>query len=240
MKKKNNIKQIAILAGGLSTRLYPITKKIPKSMVKINGRPFFEYQIDLCKKNGIEEIVLCVGHLWEQIRNHFGDGSRFGIKIIYSVENERLDTGGALKNALPHLDERFFVMYGDSYLDVDWQEIADFHEKSDALGLMTTYQNNWQIEPSRVLLTPNGYVAEFNKENPRPEMKFLEYGLNILPKFIINKIAEKSFPISRYFDLFIEKKQLISFESKKRFYEIGCREGKEAFKKYISKNNKNS
>ncbi len=220
-----NIKQIVILAGGLATRLHPITEKIPKSMVEVNGRPFFEYQIDLCKKNGIEEIVLCVGHLWEQIRDYFGDGSKFGIKIIYSVENKRLDTGGAIKLALPYLDEKFFVMYGDSFLDIDWKKIADFYAKSKAEGLMTVYKNNWKLEPSRVLLDDKGFVKEYNKENPRREMQYMEYGLNILPKKIIGTVPEKSFPISRYFDILMNKKQLISYESKKRFYEIGCHEG---------------
>ncbi|OGI27385.1 MAG: hypothetical protein A2359_01075 [Candidatus Moranbacteria bacterium RIFOXYB1_FULL_43_19] len=235
MKKKKGIRQIVILAGGYATRLHPITIKIPKSMVEINGRPFFEYQVELCKKNGIEEIILCVGHLWEQIRDHFGDGNQFGIKIVYSVENEKLDTGGAIKNALPHLDEKFFVMYGDSFLDIDWKKIAEFYARSKAEGLMTVYKNNWKLEPSRVLLDDMGYAKEYNKENPRREMKYMEYGLNILPKKIIGKVREKSFPISRYFDILMDKRQLISCESKKRFYEIGCREGKETFKKYISK-----
>lgn len=225
MKKKESIKQIVILAGGLATRLYPITHKIPKSMVSIHGKPFLEYQIDLCKKNGIEEIVLCVGHLWEQIREYFGDGKKFGVKITYSVENEKLDTGGAIKNALPHLDEKFFVMYGDSFLDIDWEKIAEFHAKSKAEGLMTVYKNNWKLEPSRVLLDDAGYIKEYNKENPRREMKYMEYGLNILPKKIIDKVREKSFPISRYFDILMDKRQLISYESRKRFYEIGCHEG---------------
>ena len=226
------MKQIVILAGGLATRLYPITKDIPKSMVLVKGKPFLEYQIELCKKNGISEIVMCVGHLWEQIESYFGDGKKFGIKIKYSVEKERLDTGGALKNAFPLLDDEFFVMYGDSYLSIDWQKISVFHQEVSKKGVMTVYENNWRIEPSKIILDKTGkMIHEFNKENPRPEMKFTEYGINILPKEIISQVLEKIFPISRYFDLLIKEKQLAAFVSPERFQEVGSFEGLEAMQK---------
>lgn len=228
------MKQIVILAGGLATRLYPITKDIPKSMVLVKGKPFFEYQIELCKKNGISEIVMCVGHLWEQIEKYFGDGEKFGVKIKYSVETERLDTGGALKNALPHLDEEFFVMYGDSFLPINWQEISAFYKKLGKKGLMTVYENNWKIESSKIILDETKkIIQEFNKENPRPEMRFTEYGINILPKKIISQVSEKSFPISRYFDFLINKKQLSAYISPKRFHEVGSFDGLKALKKII-------
>lgn len=228
------MKQIVILAGGLATRLYPITKTIPKSMVLIKGKPFFEYQIELCKKNGISEIVMCVGHLREQIEDYYGDGKKFGLKIKYSVEKEGLDTGGALKNAFPYLDKEFFVMYGDSYLTNDWQKISQSHKEIGTKGLMTVYKNNWKIEPSKILLDKSKkIIQEFNKEKPRSEMKFTEYGLNILPKEIIRKIKEKKFPISRYFDLLIKEKQLAAFISQKRFYEVGSFKGIEALEEFI-------
>lgn len=233
--KKKNINQIVILAGGLATRLHPVTKRIPKSMVEINGRPFLEYQIDLCKKNGVEEIVLCVGHLWEQIRDYFGNGRAFGVNVIYSVENKRLDTGGALKNALPHLDEKFFVMYGDSYLTSSWQEMAEFYIRMKVLGLMSVYRNNHQLAPSQLMIDKEGFITEFTKKDFRPEMEYIEYGLNIFPRSIINQIPEKSFPISRYFDLLIRQHQLISYESKERFYEIGCLEGLEITQELLKK-----
>lgn len=225
--------QIVILAGGLATRLHPITKKIPKSMVLINEKPFLEYQIKLCKKNNICKIVMCVGHLWEQIEEYFGNGKKFGVEIIYSVENERLDTGGALKNASPYLDEEFFVMYGDSYLPANWQKIYRHFKKTGSEGLMSVYENNWEIEPSKILLDNAGFIKEFNKENPRPEMKYTEYGLNILKRKLLPQISEKSFPISKYFEILIKKRQLAAYVIKQRFYEIGCYEGLEEIKKIL-------
>jgi len=234
-KESKGIKQIVIIAGGLATRLRPITETIPKSMVLLKGKPFFIHQIELCKKNGIKEIIFCGGHLWEQVKNYFGNGKKFGVKIVYSIEKEKLDTGGAIKNAFPYLDKEFYVIYGDSYLTLDWRKAYKFYKKSKAKGLMTTYENNWNPEPSNVLVDKEAYVLEFNKENPRPEMRHIEYGINILTKDIINKIPDKYFPISRYFDLLISKRQLISYTSKERFYEVGCFEGIEGCLKYFDK-----
>jgi len=229
-----NIKQIVILAGGLATRLRPITEKIPKSMVAVAGKPFLEHQIALCKKNGVKEIVLCVGHLWQQIRDYFGDGSRFGVKIAYSVENERLDTGGALKNALPYLDEEFFVMYGDSYLTADWQAAARVFKEYGDGGLMTVFRNDGSLGvPSQITVKGNR-VIDFTKTDFNPEMKFVEYGLNVFSRDTISQIRESSFPISQYFDLLIAKKQLLSYESPKRFHEIGCPEGLAELEQFLA------
>jgi N-acetyl-alpha-D-muramate 1-phosphate uridylyltransferase len=229
-----DIRQIVILAGGLATRLRPITEKIPKSMVAVAGKPFLEHQIALCKKNGVKEIVLCVGHLWEQIRDHFGDGNRFGVKMVYSVENERLDTGGALKNALPYLGKEFFVMYGDSYLTADWQTAARVFKEYGDGGLMTVFRNDGTLGvPSQITVKGNR-VIEFTKTDFNPEMKFVEYGLNIFGRDTITQISENSFPISRYFDLLIAKKQLLSYESPKRYYEIGCPEGLAELEQFLA------
>lgn len=231
--KGDKLTQVVILAGGLATRLLPITETIPKSMVLLKGKPFFEYQIRLCRENGIDEIVFCGGHLWEQVEEYFGDGKDYGINIVYSIENEKLDTGGALKYALPYLEKEFFVMYGDSYLTVNWQEVFRFYKNSGARGLMTVYENNWSPEPSNVLVNKGGHIVEYNKEKPRREMRHIEYGINIFPKDLVGQVTEKVFPISRYFDLLINSKQLISYTSNNRFYEVGCFEGIEGCLKVL-------
>lgn len=227
------INQIVVLAGGLATRLYPITDKIPKSMVEVAGKPFLSHQIEIFKQNGIKEIVMCVGHFSDQIKDYYGDGKNFGIRIIYSQENEKLDTGGAIKNALPYLDDYFFVIYGDSYLLCDYQKVFERFNRSGALGLMTVYENNNEIEPSRILLD-NEYIKKYRKDPPPRGAKFAEYGLNILPKSIIGIPSESSFPISEYFDILSNKKQLLAYDVKQRFYEIGCPEGLELLNSLLS------
>lgn len=219
------IKQVVVLAGGLATRLYPITKKIPKSMVPILGEPFFAHQIRLFKMNGIEEVVMCVGHFADQITTYFGDGSKFGIKIVYSHEPEKLDTGGALKNAYQFLDDTFFVTYGDSYLQQDMPEVAQFYSAHTKQGLMCVYHNQNQIEPSRVLLKDQQTVAVYQKDPPPAGAEHMEYGLNILRKSIIPQVTKTTFPLSDYFDLLTPTGDLLAFPVADRFYEIGSHQG---------------
>ena len=109
--------RLALLAGGLATRLRPLTEKMPKSLVSVGGAPFIAHQLEMIRAEGIEEVVICAGHLWEQIRDYVGDGSAFGLAVDYSLDGAQpLGTGGALVKALPKLGHEFFVLYGDSYL----------------------------------------------------------------------------------------------------------------------------
>src|SRR5437763_913650 len=112
---------VAILAGGFATRLRPITKRIPKCLIEISGRPFIDYQLDLLRRNGLVHVVLCVRYLGEQVQRVVGDGSKQGMKLHYIFDGPTLfATGGALRRALPLLGEAFFVLYGDSYLDCNY------------------------------------------------------------------------------------------------------------------------
>src|SRR5258708_25677890 len=122
---------VTILAGGLATRLRPITEKIPKLLVEVAGEPFFSHQIRLLKKNGLTRIVLCVGYLGEMIVEQYGDGAKFGVKIDYAFDGPKLlGTGGALIAALPKLRDAFYVLYGDRYLPVASRAVADFFLRS--------------------------------------------------------------------------------------------------------------
>src|SRR3954462_14370954 len=136
---------VAILAGGLATRLRPVTEKIPKALIQVAGQPFLAHQLRLLKSAGIRKTVLCVGYHGEMIENEFGDGSSFGIEISYSFDGpELLGTGGALRKALPRLAKKFFVLYGDSYLPIDYAEPARTFLASGKLGLMTVFRNDGQ------------------------------------------------------------------------------------------------
>lgn len=226
--------QIAVICGGKATRLYPLTKTISKSMVPVAGKPFMEYQIELFKKNNIFDIVLCAGFFSEQIEEYFGDGSKFGVKIKYSKEEEKLDTGGALKNAYDLLDDEFFIIYGDSYLAIDYQEVYKYFKKFNKLGLMTVYRNNGELEPSNVMVRGD-LVEKFDKGNPnQPNMVHIEFGLNIFQKEVLNLVSDKVFPIGDYFNKLINKQGLLAFETKQRFYEIGRPSSLVEFEKFIT------
>lgn len=226
--------QIVILAGGLATRLRPLTEGVPKSMISINGKPFLEYQIELLRKNGLADILLCTSHLGSQIQDYFGNGEDFGVRLKYSEEKERLlGTGGALKKAENLLEDRFFVMYGDSYLMLDYQKIAGYFHKFNKLGLMVVYKNYNRFDRSNVVIK-DGFVKVYDKTYSNPEMVYIDEGISILRKEILSDFSSRTpFPLDKIFQRLISKRELLAFETKQRFYEIGSPEGLNDFKKLI-------
>ena len=154
---------VALLAGGMATRLRPITEKIPKLLVEVAGEPFFSHQLRLLRAAGLTRIVLCVGYLGEQIVALYGDGSKWGVQIDYVFDGPKLlGTGGALIQALPKLGEAFYVLYGDSYLPIDYLAVGDFFLRSGQLGLMTVYENHGLYDSSNVEFV-SGEILRYDK-----------------------------------------------------------------------------
>ncbi|OGI95629.1 nucleotidyl transferase [Candidatus Nomurabacteria bacterium RIFCSPLOWO2_01_FULL_42_17] len=231
------INTLVLLSGGLATRLHPISYSIPKALIDINGKSFIEYQLALLKKQGITDIVICIGFLGEKIEKFVGDGKEFGINIRYSHDGKNLlGTAGAVKKALPLLPETFFVMYGDSYLPTNFEKISNFFEISNKQALMTVIKNNNKWDKSNVIFESNK-IVKYDKNNIVPEMKFIDYGLGIVNKKCFFNIKEnvKIDLASIYKDL-VNKRELLGYEVKKRFYEIGSFDGIEEFKNYINNN----
>jgi NDP-sugar pyrophosphorylase family protein len=219
---------VAILAGGLATRLRPLTERIPKVLLPVAGRPFLAHQLDLLRRQGIKRVVLCVGHLGERVQDEFGDGSAlgFGVHIQYSFDGPvLLGTGGALRQALPMLGETFFVLYGDSYLPVAFAPIADFFERSGKLGLMTVYRNEGRYDTSNVIFS-EGRIVLYDKRQRRPEMLHIDYGLSLF-----RTAAFTHWPAGQPFDLadvmqrLVARGELAGYEVAERFYEIGSHTG---------------
>jgi NDP-sugar pyrophosphorylase family protein len=217
---------VAILAGGLATRLRPITEKIPKSLVPVAGQPFLAHQLKLLHARGIRRAVLCIGYLGEMIRRDFGDGKQFGVKLDYSFDGEKLlGTGGAIKRALPLLGEEFFVLYGDSYLPVDYAPIAEFFHRAGKLGCMTVYRNEGKYDTSNVVFA-DGEVKVYDKKAKLPEMRHIDYGLSLF-----KAVGLDSYPAGQPFDLaevmgkLVREKQLAGYEVRERFYEMGSPAG---------------
>ncbi len=228
--------QVVILAGGLATRLRSLVEKVPKSMIRINEKPFLEYQIELLKKSGLVDILLCAGYLGSQIKDYFGDGKKFGVSLSYSEEKQELvGTGGALKKAENLLEDEFFVMYGDSYLLLDYQEITRYFHNFNKRGLMVVYKNHNQFDKSN-LVVKNGLVKLYDKKGVNPEMVYIDEGISILKKEILGSFpSNKTFALDEVFQRLIRGKELLAFQTKQRFYEIGSAEGLDDFKKLILK-----
>ena len=217
---------VAILAGGLATRLRPITEKIPKSLVPVAGRPFLAHQLELLRSRGINRAVLCVGHLGEMIERDFGDGSAFGVQLEYSFDGPvLLGTGGAIQQALPKLGREFFVLYGDSYLPIEYRPIAEFFARSGKQGLMTVFRNEGLYDTSNVVFR-DGEVVVYDKKSRLPEMRHIDYGLSLFKAEVF-----EGYPVGEKFDLaevmgrLVREKQLAGYEVTERFYEIGSPAG---------------
>jgi NDP-sugar pyrophosphorylase family protein len=215
---------VAILAGGLATRLRPITEKIPKSLVTVAGKPFLEHQIRLLRSNGITELVLCLGYLGEMIVDQFGDGSPFGVRIRYSFDGPKLlGTGGAIRKALPMLPERFFILYGDSYLPIEYRAVANAFSGSGAVALMTVFANSDAWDRSNVWFE-SGRIRLYSKRERLPEMNHIDYGLTIARASAFEHAAE-SFDLAELLESLSRKQQLAGFEVQHRFYEVGSPAG---------------
>jgi NDP-sugar pyrophosphorylase family protein len=217
---------VAILAGGLATRLRPITEKIPKSLVSVAGKPFLAHQLELLHARGIRRAVVCVGHLGEMIQRDFGDGSAFGVRLDYSFDGPRLlGTGGAIKRALPLLGNEFFVLYGDSYLPVAYLPIAEYFRLSGKLGCMTVYRNEGRFDTSNVEFH-NGNIVVYDKKNRSPQMQYIDYGLSLFktPVFIPYAL-DQPFDLAEVMGKLVREKQLAGYEVPERFYEMGSPAG---------------
>ena len=217
---------VAILAGGLATRLRPITGKIPKSLLPVAGKPFLAHQLELLQSRGIRRAVLCIGHLGEMIQREFGNGSAFGVQLDYSFDGPKLlGTGGAIKRALPLLGDEFFVLYGDSYLPVEYQPIAEFFRRSGKLGCMTVYRNEGRYDTSNVVFH-DGEIAVYDKKNRPPEMRHIDYGLSLFKASVFESYsAGQPFDLAEVMSKLVHEKQLAGYEVRERFYEIGSPAG---------------
>jgi N-acetyl-alpha-D-muramate 1-phosphate uridylyltransferase len=228
---------IAILAGGLATRLRPITEKIPKALIEVAGKPFIFHQLQYLRKEGIKKVVLCVGYLCEKIEEEVGNGSKFDLDITYSYDgNFLLGTGGSIKKALPLLDKNFYVLYGDSFLPIHFRPVEESFLKSKKPALMTVILNENKWDKSNVIFK-EGLILEYNKKEAKSEMKFIDYGLSVLSKSLFDNYEEKvAFDLADLYHVLSIQNQLAGFEVKERFYEIGSHQGIKETELYLSAN----
>jgi len=217
---------VAILAGGLATRMQPLTEKKPKVLIDVAGEPFLSHQLRLLKKHGLTKIVLCVGHLGEMIVAKYGNGLEWGVRIDYSFDGEKLlGTGGALIKALPKLGDTFYVIYGDSYLPIDYSKVEDAFTHSNRSALMTVFENNGHFDNSNVRYE-NGEIINYSKTDRDATMKHIDYGLSLF-----RSSAFKEYPANTFIDLSEVQNNLCSrgalggYEVHERFYEIGSPAG---------------
>lgn len=230
--------QAVILAGGLGTRLKPMTEKLPKVMVSVKGKPFIVYLLELLNDSGINRIVLCVGYLREQVREYLGEGRKLGINIAYSQERQLLGTGGALKQAQKLLNMQFLVINGDTYLPIDYGQVEDAFIKRGRKALMVVYDNREDTGvKSNVALDRDLMVVSCNKEKPDPEMEYVDTGVLVFKREVL-EIIPGGRPVSLEEGLYttlIEQGELAAYISHRRFYDIGTPKQLKIFEEFVAR-----
>jgi NDP-sugar pyrophosphorylase family protein len=216
---------LALLAGGMATRLGELSKDRPKSLVDVGGKPFIDHQLAWLRGQGVERVVVCTGHLGTQIQDYVRDGAAYGLGVDYSFDGPSLvGTGGALKKALPKLGQAFFVLYGDSYLDVDFQALAAAFDPASADAMMTVWKNDGALAPSNVEYAAGRVLAHAKLERT-PAMRHIDYGLSLVAAAPLAAEPLESFDLSWFYGKLLRQGRLAGFEVPRRYYEVGSLEG---------------
>jgi len=231
---------VAILAGGLATRLRPVTEKIPKALLEVAGRAFIEWQLDLFQRQGFTKFIICTGYLGEKIEEFLGDGFSRGVSIEYSYDGDKLlGTAGALRKAAALLSDPFLVIYGDSYLEIDYNAVLQAYYYSECPALMTVYANGDRWDSSNVEFS-DGRILRYDKKMRTSAMRFIDYGLSVISPEIITQIPEGEIAdLADIFSRLADEEKLAGWQAPKRFYEIGSQAGWSELDQMLNKQQKN-
>jgi MurNAc alpha-1-phosphate uridylyltransferase len=222
--------QVLVLAGGLATRLGEVTKAVPKALLPVAGRPFADHQMSWLAREGVTDVVYSIAHLGEQIRQHVGDGARYGLRVTYVDEGRELrGTGGAVRLAYDAdvLKPTFGVLYGDAYLSVDFRKAWALMAARRPAVLMTVFRNEGRWDASNAELRDDGTVFYDKGAPDRSRMTYIDYGFSILDR---DRVCP-GMPAGATFDLADTLRDLslagdvLGLEARERFFEIGSHEG---------------
>lgn len=219
--------QAVVLAGGLATRMRPLTEKTPKAMLPVAGRPFVAWQLEALARSGFARVLFCVGYLGEQIQAFVGDGSGYGLSVEYSEDGPvLLGTAGAVRRALERLEPTFLVTYGDSYLPFDYSApLRDLEAHPEALGTMSVFfnQGRWDASNTRV---EGERVAVYRKGSDDPALDHIDYGAIALRRHVIEALeAERKAGLDEVQADLAQRGCLRAYHARERFFEIGSEAG---------------
>jgi NDP-sugar pyrophosphorylase family protein len=203
-------------------------------LIPICGRPFVDYQIELLKYHGVTEILLCVGHLGDQIKDYCGNGSQFGVAIRYGDEGDALlGTAGALRHVAPMLAEEFFVTYGDGYLRLEYARAMAYFRRRERLGLMVIYKNRGRYDRSNVVVE-GAFVTAHDKAHARPDMDYIDFGVSMLRRRAVDMVPSgRSVSLEELYAGLIAQRELLAYRAPRRFFEIGSPDGLTAFEAFV-------
>jgi NDP-sugar pyrophosphorylase family protein len=230
--------QAVILAGGLGTRLGSLTARIPKPLVPVAGVPYLEHQLRLLARQAIRDVVVLTGYLGQTIEDCFGDGGSLGLSIRYSREPSPLGTGGALRLAAPLIADPFLLIYGDSYLPIDYRDVVAVLDSFPVTGVVVVYDDREGRTSVRnnIAVSDDGFVIRYDKDSlDDKSLKFVEAGVLAFRRSVIDLIPEGVVSLEK--DLFpqlIATRQLRAYPTGQRFYDIGTPDRLRAIEEYLS------
>jgi NDP-sugar pyrophosphorylase family protein len=236
------VTQAVILAGGLGTRMRPITEIIPKPMIPVGGKPFLQHQLELLSASRIHDVLLLVAYRGEQIENHFGDGAELRCRLTYLHEPSPLGTGGALKHANGHLRDSFVLLNGDTYLAIDYEALLEKFAALDCMALIVAYKKSSEgvrgaladSLPNNLVVLDDGRVSEYRKRGPKG-MTHIDAGVVVLGKEILGWLPEGR-PFSLEEEIYprlIAEEQMRAWVTSEPFYDMGSPEGLAALEKKL-------
>lgn len=228
--------QAVILAGGLGTRMRPLTETLPKSLLPVHGRVFIDYQLDLLREGGITQVVICAGHLGELVAAHVGDGRRHGIEVAYSFERgELLGTAGALKLAQPLLQDDFLITWGDSYVPVDHRAVFREHRKARGRkATMVVFENRGAWDSSNAEVA-GGRVIRYEKGSRDARLAWIDAGVSVLNRTVLEEVpASEPAALDGVVARLAAAGELGAYEASDRFYEVGSPCGYAAFLRFAA------
>jgi N-acetyl-alpha-D-muramate 1-phosphate uridylyltransferase len=227
--------QAVILAGGLGTRMRPVTETIPKPMIPVNGKPFLQHQLELLQKNGVERVLLLVSYLGEQIEQYFKHGDSMHMKISYSYESSPLGTGGALKNASAKLEEKFLLLNGDTFLDVDYAAVIKDFQRHQPQALIVARKSTDMPVPNNLAVTADGQVTAYQKRNPE-NMTCTDAGAIVLSRKVLDDIAPAQVCSleEQIFPRLIERGEMRAWVTAEPFFDMGSPVGLQALSEKLA------
>lgn len=219
------VTQAAILAGGAGVRLRPLTDNLPKPMVPVNGRPFLEHLVELLRDNGITDIVVLLGYLAHKVTEHFGDGSRFGVRMRYSIGTAEDETGARVRNARDALDDVFLLMYCDNYWPLDLGKMTDFYRKAGRLGMMTVYNNKDGKGEygyrNNVELSADGRVLAYGPSPSASAVQGVDIGFFVFDKKVVDLLPPCNCSVqNNLLPRLIARGQLTAYRTDEHYYAI--------------------
>lgn len=226
--------QVVILAGGLGTRLKPVTEKIPKVMIEVAGKPFLEHQLEYLKKFGFRRFLILVSYLREQILAYFQSGEKWGVEMDYSEEKEPMGTGGALRLAYPKLDEQLVLLNGDTFYPLDYADLLKKAEGFKNGVWVVVYNNREKVAPNNVQTDTHGNITAYSGRNP-DGMNGVDGGVYFVNKSVVELTPEgqKISLEEALYPALIRKKQLKAYWTATRYYDMGTFERLDVVKTFL-------